>query len=322
MTASGAERAQAGALEGAVPAERDPGDADGLISWSCAGSVTPEVFSKVAASPAFPQASRALAANMLVVAAADRALDNIFMDAGRYVGVMLAIHLHLAGELTLPRLKQLGERSGYLSAGRARDLLRLLQHLGFAAVQSPASGARAATIWLTDPLMNAWKAHHAAALQAASLVEPGVLLVLSRFEEKAVSDAFAGLHAGSLLAATGAADGPYPFERAFLHRHAGVHVSWMLIAESGEGFPPSTPILVQRGVVARRFGVSPTHIRRMLEAAVAEGMGEVDAGGRFSLTEPARSHVSMLYAAQLAFLLAAAAATYARFTPPSEIRPG
>jgi len=318
MTADSAYGAPAGVLGGAGRHESHAQGAKGLINWSCPGPVTPEAISKVAASAAFPQASRALAANMLAVAAANRAFDNIFVDAGRYVGVMLAMHLHLAGELTMPRLKQIGERSGYLSAGRARDLVWLLQHLGFAAVESPALGSRAARICLTEPLMSAWKTHHAAALQAASLVEPGVLLVLSRFDEKAVSDAFAGLHAAGLLAATSATETPSPFERAFLHRHAGVHVTWMLIAESGEGFPPSTPLLVQRGAVARRFGVSPTHIRRMLEAAVAEGMGEVDAGGRFSLTEPARNYVSMLYAAQLAFLLAAAAATYARFAPPSE----
>ena len=103
-------------MDAAVPVD----DAAALAEWDAPIRDVVAYTGKVAGHPGFAQAVRTLGGNMLSIAASDRALDGVFKDAGRYVVAMFAVYLDVTGGVTLPALKEICARSGYLSPGRAR----------------------------------------------------------------------------------------------------------------------------------------------------------------------------------------------------------
>ena len=280
--------------------------------WSFEGPIPEQAYLQLIGDRRFASAARALACNMLTAIEGDRALDAICKDAGRYLAAMWALHLHLSGGLTLPRLKAASEASGFLSGGRSRDMLHYLQHLDYIAPTQPAAGG-AALYAPTPMLMTAWQRHLKAALEAASLVETAAHAVLARFDEPQVFAAFAHAHAESLFLAARTADQQAAYNRVFLHRHAGNQVVWTLLA-AGEDrdFPSREPLSVSFSATARRFGVSRTHVKRMFDDAAREGVLRTDRDGGFVFTDQARNYVQFLYAAQVVHLLAAAARTFQR----------
>jgi hypothetical protein len=280
-----------------------------LMRWRFADGIPEDSYPAVMAHSRFPEAGRALATNMLAAAGADRALDGIFKDAGRYVAAMTAVWLHLSGGLTLPRLKEAGAATGFLSAGRARDLLLFLQHLDFIAQVKPPLGGAPALYEPTPTLMAAWRGHLTAALEAACLVEPAGRLVLARLGEAEVLAAFARAHAETLAeAASRSINQGSAYQRVFMHRHAGNQIVWTLLTSGdGEPFPPEGPLQVSASAAARRFAVSRIHIKRMLDDAVREGLLGPGPAGAVVLQAGAREEIRWLYAAQLVHLLVAAA---------------
>jgi AraC-like DNA-binding protein len=265
----------------------------------------------IEAAPEFPRALRVLCRKMLEAAAADKALDGIFKDAGRYVVAMVAVHLHLCGGLTLPRLKELGAKSGYFSAGRARAILIYLQYLNFVKSVGPAPGQLAKVYEPTPKLMQAWRSHLRAALEAACELEPAAQLVVDRFGEREIFERFTRLHIEGLLAAAAASGQGHPFQQVFMHRNAGNQVIWSLLtAVDDDDCPPAGLIPVNRPDLARRFAVSRPHLKRLFAAAEAQG-GLVSSDQGVVLSQSSRDFIGLLYGGQFAFLLAAAARTVA-----------
>ena len=281
-----------------------------LLDWNTGAPITEERYLQLLADPRFPLAARTLARNMLAVAAGNEALDGIFKDAGRYLAAMLAIYLHLSGGLTLPRLKQVCAESGFLSPGRARDLLRLLLHLEFIEKLAPSGVRTPARYAPTAAFMGAWRSHLRAALEAARTLEPAVDLVLDGLEAPEVLETMARLHSQSLLAAAPATDQTWAFIRVFLHRHAGNQIAWTLLtAGEGEAFPPQSAGAINIAELSRRFGVSRIHVRRLFDDAEREGLLRFGEDGAVVLEPEAQAQIQFIYAGQLVQLLAAAAGT-------------
>ncbi len=287
-----------------------PEDVSRLMLWDAGTGLGQDAYARLMADARFPRAARALARNMLAAAAANDALDGIFKDAGRYLAAMWAIHLHLSGGLTLPRLKQLCVASGFLSPGRARDLLRLLLHLEFIERLSGSGGRTPAHYAPTALFMAAWRSHLEAALGAARILEPAVDLVLDGLEAPAVLEALSRIHSGALLAAAGGVDQGGAYIRIFMHRHGGNQIAWTLLtAGEDEAFPPEVAATINISELARRFGVSRIHIKRLFDDAEREGLLRWQGKNQVALEPDTRVFVQYVYAGQLVQLLAAAAAT-------------
>ena len=278
----------------------------GLSLWGGADANSRQALDAVMSDPNFAFAARALASNMLAVAANDKALDGIFKDAGRYVAALWALHLHVSGGLTLPRLKQICAASGFLSPGRARAMLLYLRYLGYVELL-PACG-KPARYMPTARFLNAWRKHLCAALDAARIIEPGIDAVLGRMDEPNVFELFARMHAEGLLGTLGAMHHEDAYIRVFMNRHAGNQIVWMLFA-SAEAFPPRAPVAISIAETARRFGVSRIHVRRLLDEAKRENLLDFDSRGAVVFTEGACGYIRYLYAGQMAQLLVAAART-------------
>lgn len=273
-----------------------------------AGWGGPDGLPRVMRHPRFAAAGRALAAGMLALADRDPALRAVFKDAGRYVAAMCAFHLDAAGGLTLPALKAACVRTGFLSPGRARALLGFLVHIGYAvAERTPRRGAVTAYV-LTPAFRDAWRAQLAAALSAAREIEPAVGAVLERLGDPATLAVVAQIHSQG-LSDSAEADAAPPMH-AFLHAHAGTQILWVLLT-GGEGqtLVPDRAGPISVAGLARRFDVSRVHVKRIFAEAAREGLAELGPDGVVAFTDRARGELNVLYALQLAQLLAAAART-------------
>ena len=286
----------------------DRAEAEGLRRWRAAGpAALAEAEARLAFHPRFPDAARALAQSMLAAGNADGALRGIFKDAGRYIGAMLAIYLHLTGGLTLPRLKAFCASSKLISPGRARALLFYLRYLGYVEPSPVRDSGKAVRYRPTARFLASWTTHLRAALDAVVVIEPAARIFRDRLDEPGVFETFARLQAGGLWETTSsnAMDGAH--FRVFLHRHAGSQILFLLIA-ADETFPPRGPIPFSLAAASRRFGVSRIQIRRMLDAGAREGLLRWHAEGSVIFEEPGRAEIDKSYRGQLVHLLSATAA--------------
>ena len=288
-------------------ADMEPG---GLAPWDIGEvSLDETVIASMASQPRFPQAVHALARNMLAAGSNDKALDGIFKDGGRYAVTFIALHLHFTGGLTLPRLKALTAVSGMSSPGRARAVLLYLRYLGF--VTRGAKQPGVPDLFLpTAKCHKAWASHMAAALEAAAVVAPAALVVHRALDRPEI---YASLTRGHIDLMLGSFAYPEKFQhgvaRVFMHRHAGTQILWtLLLADESGDFPPQRTHPLSQAALARRFGVSRTHVRRMLDTAEREKLLTQD-GDVLVFSEDCRTFLTYLYAVQLVWLLAAAART-------------
>ncbi len=269
----------------------------------------PEGLMRAHGDPRLGEASRTLAQGMLDAAAADRRLDGIFKDVGRYTAVVWANHLQGTGELTLPRLKAACVASGFASSSRTRDLLTYLLHLECIEPVAPAQGAEPARYALTDAFRASWRRYYRAALQAACILEPAVRPVLDRLDEPQVFNILARLHSAALLSVSPEIVQQDPYVRIFLHRRAGAQIICALLTAEAAERPSLGPIPISLAGLARRFGVSRIHLKRMFDEAEAVGFVSWAAPGALQLEASARDRMGWQYAAQLLLLIVAAART-------------
>ena len=135
-------------------------------------------------------------------------------------------------------------------------------------------------------------------------------LVLQRLEVPEVLETLARLHSQGLLAAAGGVDQGAAYIRIFMHRHGGNQIAWTLLtAGEDEAFPPAVAGPINISELARRFGVSRIHIKRLFDDAEREGLLRWQGKNQVALEPDTRAFVQYVYAGQLAQLLAAAAAT-------------
>jgi AraC-like DNA-binding protein len=281
----------------------DGRDLEGMTRWDAA---LPDARAALAEHPSLGAAAGALASAMSSLSSADGPLKRIFIDAGRYIAVMAAYYLHEEGELTLARLKALCAGSQLLSAGRARAVLRQLEHQGYV-TSEPEGGERGRRYAIAEPLASEWLAHLRAALAAARPIEPAVDLVLSAPDDGPIRT-FARLHAEALLA-TPAHDVVEPaLIRVFMHPLAGNQILWTLTLLAAEDeFPPRVAGPLNLSALAKRFGVSRTHLKRIFLAAEREGVARLGRDGMARFEEDARAQVAGFYCSQFQQLLRAAA---------------
>lgn len=261
-----------------------------------------EAEARFAVHPALGEAARAMARNMSAAGEADKALGGIFKDAGRYGVSFFAVYLHYSGGLTLPRLKNVTHLLS--SPGRARAVLLYLRYLGFIA-RGVARPGEPQLFLPTQRCLDAWTKHLEAALRAYAVIEPAAQGLLDRFAEPEVVARFARIHAEILLSTmdVDAHKLQAPIFRVILHRNAGSQILWiLLLSEDTDTFPPVRTRPLAIADIARRAGVSRTHVRRLLRDAAAEGLVTHGADDRVVFGENFQASLVDFYASQFAWL--------------------
>jgi hypothetical protein len=295
------------------------GNKDDLQRWDAGDSIPGSLVGRVQSHPRFAAAVHLLARNMLALSDTDKTLDGIFKDAGRYVAAMWAMYLYASGGLTVPRLKEICASSGLVSPGRARALLLYMRYLGYVVALPKQRRGDVASYAPTESFLASWREHLRAALQAAEQIEPAVGFVLGRLHEPAVLERVSRIQSEGLLAWAREGDQQEPFVRVFMHPHAGNQIVWTLFSAIPDGaFPPQGPLTFSIGAAAKRFGVSRTHIRRMIDAAARENLIVYAEDGTIEFQQGAREILSRYYATQILQLLITAARATAHFDATSQ----
>jgi hypothetical protein len=249
---------------------------------------------------------------MIAEGDSDLALDGILKDAGRNVAAMCAVCLHVTGGLTLPRLKTLCEGFGLASRGRARALLLYLRYLGFVAAPVARAKGGPAIYPAAPKLLATWREHQLAVLDAAAVIEPQITELIDRFDRPGVFETYAALLVEGLLATVHHFDVKTPYFHIFMHRHAGIQIVHFLLAHAtDEAFPPIEPIPFSIAGSAQRFGVSRSHVRRLIDAAEREGLIQRCNDGAVLWTPAGRQALDDVFATQMIRFLVTASRTMA-----------
>lgn len=279
--------------------------AESLASWDGAEADVAAAVARAAAHPRFAEASRVLAAGMLRLSAEDRVLDGVFKDAGRYVVAMIVFALHEQGGVTLPALKAVCARSGLLSPGRARAMLRFLEHCRYLERRPGEIRGAADTYEPTPAFLAAWDRHFVVSLEAASRIAPDIAPLLDP-RGLTARQTYGRIHANGMLAARQGEQVVVAFLRVFLHPYAGNHIVRTLIC-AGSGFPPLRTGPVSIAGLARSGGTSRAQVARIFSEAADEGLADLGPDGMVTFHPAAREELGFFYAIQLVQILAAAA---------------
>jgi hypothetical protein len=274
-----------------------------LASWEAGEPVPDHLFARMTAHEAFPHAVRSLAASMLELGDGDRALAGIFKDAGRYVTAMCAASMPEG--VTLTGLKALCAQFGLLSPGRARAVLFYMRYLGYVSLWSEREGRGPAQYRLTERFKAAWRAQFRAALQAARLIDAGCEEAIRRLDsDPAFFGSLCRIQVRHLALGMPRWDSTKRFVDVFMSRHGGTQIVWTLLVQGGDGdFPFRGPLALPKMALARRFGVSRMHVKRLSGDAVTNSLFSKDGQGRFFFTDEGLDQIRYVYASQLIRLL-------------------
>jgi AraC-like DNA-binding protein len=182
------------------------------------------------------------------------------------------MYLHASGGLTLPRLKQVCAATGILSPGRARAVLLYLRFLRYVEPAEPEG--RVARYAPTAALWDSWRQMMIMTIEAAQLLEPGVMLMANRAGDPATLLALSRVIGQTAMGLARLGEKENPFWRVFLNRYAGMQIlhRLMLAARQGELYPPDGALPFSVTDLAQEFRVSRPHVTRMFQAAEREGL--------------------------------------------------
>ncbi len=273
---------------------------ESLATWDTGAEIGEAAYVRLRAHPRYAEAVRAYAAHTLAMAASDRALDGLMKDAGRTVAGLCALHLHVSGGLTLPRLKALCADFGLVSPGRARALLLYMRYLGYVEPAAETRRGGPAVYAPTARHWAGWLSLQRGIVATVALLEPAAGRLAEALDRPGVLEAYTRAESQSFLEGARQADLDMAYFRVFMHRNGGIQIVHALLTASAEDvFPPRQPIPFSAPAAARRFGVSRMHVRRLMEAARAHDLLTQDADGAVTFTAAGREALDYVFSTQM-----------------------
>jgi DNA-binding MarR family transcriptional regulator len=254
-------------------------------SASVVGSAPAEAIASLRANPDFPRALRMSAAGLASLYRGSRLVNMLMDDKARLLFGYFALVLHFSAEpadpgsgLTQSRMKELCREFGICSAGRVEVMLSLMRYAGYLASAPDPRDRRfsrlVATPKLVELLRQRWRVHFAA--MAPMLPEAEAALAAIGDDDfvaamlKAMMARFrAGNRSIDVLSARST-----PALELFGHRSGGMMVLASLLGQA-EG----DDVTISVSGLARSFGVSRTHVLKLLADAEAEGLVRVTRRG-------------------------------------------
>jgi hypothetical protein len=242
----------------------------------------------LAAHPRFDEAIRLVAAGTVRLHRGNRLLNTLVSDRGRFVIGYLAVYLHHFGGndgqdpgLTVSRMRALCVEQKLCSGNRAEAVLALMRLVGYLAAAPASADRRVRLLVPTDRLISSLHERWANQFEAMRRVLPEGDRALAALHRPEFTPAFVrqlSLHflAGFRLMHQA------PDLELFMERDAGIVVllDLALAGPPAGFFPPEDPIPVSISAMASRFGVSRSHVRKLLRDAGDAGLiHRLDADG-------------------------------------------
>jgi hypothetical protein len=288
-----------------------------------------EALLAIEGHPRFSAAQRSIAAGAVAQHRGNRILNTIITDRARFLIGVFAIHLHYlsrrgdrGSELTLSRIKAICIEHKICSAGRAEAMLVLMRMLGYLASARSEEDRRLHRLVPTDALIGWHRERLAFTHEAVSNLLPEGAQVLAALHSPDFLPCFVS-HAARLHLAGFYYVDQVPEMKLFLERNAGVVIlySIMLSGETTDSFPPRGPVSIFPARLARRFGVSGSHVRRMVQEAINAGLLERDETKSDCYRILPALHAALARFTALIILqnVHAARAAFAEIAPQSEV---
>jgi DNA-binding MarR family transcriptional regulator len=213
-----------------------------------------------------------------------------FRDTGRMVLGTIALYLHASGGLTHRRLCELSSGGGRLSPGRASAILLRLRMIGYVKAAAKRSDGSARLYLPTERMIGAFCTRVEIELQALTRIEPQMHAFIAVWEqdrETALMALYRRIGKRLIYALSHPREDMKPYE-ALLMRDAGLLIFHALMeaADTGSDFPNAGRFTISLTEIARRFGVSRTHVLRFMRDAERAGFLARDGNGNLSRITP------------------------------------
>jgi hypothetical protein len=237
-----------------------------------------ESIAALRSHPRFPEALRRVTKAWVDLYRGNRLLNLMVNDRGRFFVSLLTLHLHRVScdedprpGLTVNRMKRLCVEHKICSRGRAEALIVLMRLFGYLA---PAPGtADRWRRWLvpTDVMLKLHQDRARATLEAMAVVMPEIERILPHVERPDFVVAHVSSFCDQLLRGFRVPQ-HVPDIAGFVDRNAGIVIvmSIVLAGDPADTFPPTGLVSISQSAIARRFGVSRVHVRRLLNYAIEE----------------------------------------------------
>jgi DNA-binding MarR family transcriptional regulator len=241
-------------------------------------AITLDAIKQLQQHPDFAAAVMASARVSIELYHGGRLMNWIMSDRARALLGYMAYYLEVAESgadprsgLTPTKLKQRCAESGLCSPGRAGAMLALMRGAGYVALVTDDNDKRVRRLVATSKLKENLRTRLTRQLDSVASVIPDVrdvvgLLGREDFERALIRQLGDQFIAGFRILMHA------PELALFAEHNAGMVILFNLMLASTDGFPPRGPVPSSIAGLARRFGVSRTHVLRLLRAAEAEGL--------------------------------------------------
>jgi AraC-like DNA-binding protein len=181
----------------------------------------------------------------------------------------VALYMDCTGGITHRRLRAMTGGSGMISAGRATALLWRLRSGGMIEAAPDDSRRFIATQVIRRIMRERLRVEFA----PLALLDPDIAPLMARFDEPQIFDALMVQLGEDLMGSAGRPDTRLQDMGRLLAHNCGIMILYALIAAMGEDsqFPPRGSARVSVSALARRFGLSRSHVLRVVR--MIEEMG-------------------------------------------------
>ena len=264
---------------------------------------------RMLALPEFEQASAAAAAGAVALTVSNIAIARAFRDSAKSFYAMFVMILDARGPVTLASLQALAAELGFASRGRAAAMMMYLRMIGYLERCTDQPSGRSIGFRASPKLIAVHDEFMQNELAAAARVEPQARPLVDRMQELAFRRAYVLQMGVALVRLVRAPPTPTTI---FAERDAGLATLYQF-ALSGGVYPAREPTQISVSEIARRQGVSRSHVTRMLRDAAAKGLMRQEPNGTWTILEPLRQALlrqhALSFVAHLSFACGAAIAT-------------
>lgn len=225
-------------------------------------------------------------------------MAHIAKDFVRFCYGYFALALDAAGDLTLTGMQQLCKELGISSFGRAHAMLLHMRMIGFIAPNPEAPNRRTKPYVPTPPMVSAFREVMIEEALCYALLNPRLAELPDLLNDPAFFNAYV-IAIGEALKNLIRNRRPNPIQ-LFAERNAGMIILNKICqsAQEGDCYPPRGPVHISVAGLSKSFGVSRSHIARLLTEAEANGYLSRNAEENTGLlNEPLRNELARAHAA-------------------------
>jgi hypothetical protein len=253
---------------------------DELIPSECA-------LVAVQAHPRFEAALRAYGIGTVTHYKGNRLFHAVMNDRARMLVASFVLHFHFESRpgdplsgLTIARMRRVCSELKICSPGRVEALMMLMRFFGHLDSAPDQEDRRLRRLTPTEQLLDWNRKRLAYNFEAIAEIAPEGVEALARLSSADFVASVTSHIARAHLAGFFYVD-HVPALRPFLERSAGLVIlsSLCMSAPPEAVFPPRQPIRISFSALARNFGVSRPHIRRLIQDAAELGLMKRGADG-------------------------------------------